>query len=685
MSHPMLNDRQRQAVGHTEGPLLILAGAGAGKTKTITERIVEIVKKGTDPRNILAVTFTNKAAKEMRERIVGRLEEEHIIEIGRANVDEVRGGASVLTEPYTKYGEEKTSSSDKEIRHIRTTERNPYHHVPVIKTFHSLGLMILSEQSQHAGLQKHPTILDSSDSLSIIKGAVEQLGLDPKVNDPSKIRSIISREKGDFVSLADYRKKVATAQMDIVASVWRVYDEELKRQKAVDFDDLIVRAVHMLEDHKEIRDYYQKRFMYVHVDEYQDTNGSQYAFVKLLVNPEKNNICVVGDTDQNIYSWRGANLRNILNFENDFAGTRTVLLEENYRSTGNILSLANKAIKKNTVRQEKNLFTSQGEGDKIEMLPAWDEGSEAEWVAERCKTLIGGGEKGENIAVLYRANFQSRVLEEAFIRANVHYNLLGTKFFERKEVKDVMSYLRGAINRASQPDLKRVFDTPKKGIGKTTVAKIFAGEEIPRASQLKVTAVYEFLDKIVETLSTEPLSHVIQMIIVDSGMEKEMLEGSGEDRERLENARELVSLTVRYDGQVGAEALTQFLEETSLQSDQDNDTEEKKGVRLMTIHASKGLEFDHVFVVGLEQDLFPHKNIGNRNRSKEEEEEERRLFYVAVTRAKKHLYLTHAELRTIFGQKQINAPSEFLDDVPEEIALHHDLYYKQGGGTVVYI
>lgn len=644
-SIPSLNERQKEAALHTEGPLLILAGAGAGKTKTITERIVEIIKQGTDPRAVLAVTFTNKAAKEMRERIVGRLEDEHIIE-----------------------------------------KENPYHHTPLIKTFHSLGILMLREQSERVGLPKYPTILDSADSLAIIKQALEKLSLDPKTHDPSKIRGIISREKSDFVSTEKYKAKVATAQMDIIASVWRLYEESLRAQNALDFDDLIVRTVTMLEEHAPIRHYYQERFKYVHVDEYQDTNQAQYELVKLLVNPLHNNICVVGDTDQNIYSWRGANLRNILNFEKDFEGTKTVLLEENYRSTGNILSLANTAIKKNTVRQEKNLFTSQGGGEKIEVAPAWDESSEAEWVARKSREVIERGEGGENIAVLYRANFQSRVLEEAFLKEGVTYNLLGTKFFERKEIKDVLSYLRAALNRDSLQDMKRVFDTPKRGIGKVTVAKLFAKEPLSGSAEVKVHTVFDFLDKIAVALETEPLSHVMQMIIVDSGMEKEMLEGSSEDKERLENARELVSLTVKYDDRSGIDVVQEFLEEASLMSDQDNDEKEKRGVRLMTIHASKGLEFNYVFVTGLEQDLFPHKNIGNRKRTKEEEEEERRLFYVAVTRAKKKLFLSYAELRTIFGQKQINAPSEFLNDVNEDIANYNDIYYKeQGGGTVVYI
>lgn len=645
MTHISLNKQQEEAVHHTEGPLLILAGAGAGKTKTITERIVYIVSKGISPAHILAVTFTNKAAKEMRERVMQRLEEDHAIE-----------------------------------------SFSPYSTLPIIKTFHGLGLMILSEHYMQAGLLKHPTILDQSDSLSIIKDAVEMLGIDPKMHDPAKIRGIISREKGDFTTQKNYEAKVATAQMDTVARVWRIYEEELRKQKALDFDDLIVRAVYLLKENQAIKEYYQKRFMYVHIDEYQDTNGAQYEMVKLLINPTTNNICVVGDTDQNIYSWRGANLKNIMNFEKDFSGAHTILLEENYRSTGNILHLANTAIAKNTVRKEKNLFTSQGEGEPIEIQPCWDEESEAQWIAKQAQRYIEEGVCGEDIAVLYRANFQSRVLEEAMLHAHVPYNMLGVKFFERREVKDVMSYLRSAINRESLADLKRVFETPKKGIGKTTIAKVFAHEELPKAAQQKIETVYSFLDKIVLLLETETLSDIIQMIIVESGLEKELLLGGSDDAERLENIRELVTITLKYGSALGRETLPLFLEETSLQSDQDNDTEEKKGVRLMTIHASKGLEFEYVFICGLEHDLFPHKNIGNRNKSKEEEEEERRLFYVAVTRARKKLFLSYAELRTIYGQKQINAPSIFLEDVPENIAQTNELYYKEhGGGTVVYL
>lgn len=636
-----LNERQKDAVGRTEGPLLILAGAGAGKTKTITERVVNIVKKGTDPRNILAVTFTNKAAKEMRERIFTRLEEEKLIE----------------------------------------TE-NPYRPLPTIKTFHSLGVMMLSEYGNLIGLPKFPTILDQGDTLSIIKDCLNSLGLDPKVHDPSKIRHVISKEKGDFTSAKDFEARVSNSSMDIIAKVWKLYEQKLKEQKAVDFDDLLVKAVFLLDTHEDVKNYYRNRFTYIHVDEYQDTNGAQYAMTKLLVG-EKKNICVVGDTDQNIYSWRGANLRNILNFEKDFQGAKIVFLEENYRSTNIILSLANRAIQKNKVRTDKNLFTKKEGGDLITLAPCYDEYSEADFIASKCKELIANETDPETIAILYRANFQSRVFEEAMIKHGVTYNLLGTKFFERKEVKDVISYLRAAYNRDSISDLKRVFDTPKKGIGKTTIIKLFAKEGLPKSAEMRIATVFRFLDLIVEKGKELTLSALLEMVIRESGMEKEMKEGGNEDKERLLNAYELVSLAEKYEGKVAEETIAEFFEESSLMSDQDNDTKEKKGVRLMTIHASKGLEFDTVFITGLEHDLFPHKNFGGKKRSEEEEEEERRLFYVAVTRAKKRLFLSYAELRTIFGQKQINARSIFLDDLDENETLFEELYYKTRGDPFV--
>ncbi len=642
MSTP-LNDKQKEAAEYTEGPLLILAGAGAGKTKTITERIVHIVQSGIDPRQVLAVTFTNKAAKEMRERIFDRLTEEGLIE-----------------------------------------QENPYRPLPVIRTFHSLGVLILSECGHLIGLPRFPTILDQSDTLSLIKECLHEIGADPKIHDPSKIRNMISREKGDFTTAKEFESKVMNAATEIVSRVWNLYEVKLKEQKGVDFDDLIVKAVYLLDTFPEVKDAYQKRFLYTHIDEYQDTNGAQYALTKLLVS-SKQNICVVGDTDQNIYSWRGANLRNILNFEKDFRGAKIVFLEENYRSTNIILSLANRAIQKNKIRTDKNLYTQKDGGELITLLPAYDEYSEADYIAKTCKSLIDEGKLPEDIAVLYRANFQSRVLEEAMLAHNVSYNLLGTKFFERKEVKDVLSYLRGAENRNSHSDLKRVFDTPKKGIGKGTVAKLFGGEALPKSAELRIATVYRFLDLIKQKSEELTLAQLLEMIIKDSGMEKELREGGEDDKERLFNVYELVSLASRFEGKKASEVLPTFLEEASLMSDQDNDNKEKRGVRLMTIHASKGLEFDTVFIVGLEHDLFPHKNIGGKKRSEEEGEEERRLFYVAVTRAKRKLYLTHTELRTIFGQRQINAPSIFLDDLEEGETLYEDLYYKERGGEdVVY-
>jgi DNA helicase-2/ATP-dependent DNA helicase PcrA len=653
-----LNEKQNEAATTLSGPLLILAGAGAGKTKTIVERVVNIVKSGVAPYNILCVTFTNKAASEMRERVIHRLVEEKIIE----SVDAGRDSFNQ----------------------------------PLVKTFHSLGLYILRRDGEALGLKKSFTILDTDDTKSIIKGYLNAHDIDTKMYEPAKIRNAISREKGDFKRVQDYRGKVANFHMDVTAGAWEAYEKSLKEQGAVDFDDLIVRTVELLRDHPSVRNKYINLFKYIHIDEYQDTNAAQYELCKLLVNHETQNICVVGDTDQNIYSWRGANLKNIMNFEKDYPKTKLITLEENYRSTQNILNLANASIKKNTVRKEKNLFTRAGTGELIEVMPAFDGESEAEKIAMTCNELIANGVNPSHIAVLYRTNFQSRALEEKMLNNGVPYTVLGTKFFERKEIKDILSYLKAAFNNTSQPDLKRVFETPKKGIGKTTILKLFANEPLPAAAQLKISKVFDFLNKIV-SLSEEgaKLSEILTYILVESGLEKELKDDGEEGLDRLANINELITLAEKYnnEGELSNEtfddSLEKFLEMSSLSSDQDTlnkkDGEEPYGVRLMTVHASKGLEFDYVFIAGLEQDLFPSKNFGAKNRSKEEEEEERRLFYVAVTRARKKLYLSYAEMRVIFGERNIATPSEFLEDLDDTNSTFHDIYYKSGGGKVVYI
>ena len=643
-----LNEKQLEAVQTINGPLLILAGAGAGKTKTITERVVNIIKSGVEPENILCVTFTNKAAKEMLERIIKRMEEEQLIE---------------------KYNLEKSIF-------LRNKK------LPTIKTFHSLGLLILKEFGKELGFQKNMVVLDSSDANQMVKNIIINMGLDPKVHDPSKIKNAISREKSNWQTIEDYSKKVASYNMEIIEKVWKLYEVELRKQSTADFDDLIIKSVELLKTNSLVRETLQNRWRFIHVDEYQDTNDSQYEFVKELVNKNTKNLCVVGDIDQNIYSWRGANLKNILHFEKDFEGAKVILLEENYRSTQNILSLANLSIQKNKARFPKNLFTNKNKGEEIEVCPCLDEKIESDFVAKKIKELQKKGVELKDIAILFRTNFQSRILEEAMIKNNISYNLLGTKFFDRKEIKDVLSYLRGSQNRNNLADLKRIFETPKKGIGKTTIAKIFSGEEssLPASALLKIQNVYDFLDKIDIELKNEQkkLSEILQMIIVDSKIEEELLSGGSEEKERLENIRELVSITKKFDDLKAIDALNIFLEETSLRSDQDDEDEKTEGVRLMTIHASKGLEFDYLFLVGLEQDLFPHMDIGNKKKSLEESEEERRLFYVAVTRAKKKLFLCYTELRTIYGEKKINIPSEFLEDVnelKEDEVIYNSVYY----------
>ena len=587
MAFETLNPQQKEAVLCTDGPLLILAGAGAGKTKTITERIRHMIKNGVTPSSILAITFTNKAAKEMRERVGKMLSEDPDIN-----------------------------------RPISSTER------PFISTFHSLGVHIIKEQSSKLGLKRHFTIFDRDDSKKAIKEALEKNDLDPKTHDVGKILSFISREKGRGQSSLEFGNRIERSSFsEIVEVVWREYENILKRDGALDFDDLLLKTATLLRNDKGVRDYYRTIWDYIHIDEYQDTNGVQYEISQMLVGP-KRNICVVGDIDQNIYSWRGADIKNILDFEKDYPDAKVILLEENYRSTKNILDAANSIIEKNVIRRKKTLFTSNSSGKKLGIFQGFDETSEAEFIASKVVQLIKDKTKPEEIAVLYRANFQSRVLEEAFMRHRLPYQLLGTRFFERREIKDILSYLKASLNRDSLADIKRVINVPTRGIGKTTIAKIFSGfqDELPSGAKNKIAIFYNLLDEIKETAETKNPSQTIQFIIKHSGLELEWKQGKAEDLERLENAYELASFAGKYDGLEPMEGVEELLKDSALQSDQDEMNEEKSAVRLMTVHASKGLEFDVVFVSGLEDGLFPHQKINEANITPSEAEEERRLF-----------------------------------------------------------
>src|SRR3989338_5073864 len=603
-----LNPEQKKAVTSIEGPLLILAGAGAGKTKTITERIGHLVHTGIAPSSILAITFTNKAAKEMRERIEQRFRDD-----------------KALNRPVSMF------------------ER------PFISTFHSLGVHILREQSREVGIKKYFVIFDRDDSKKAIKEALLILGLDPKTHDPARLIGIISKEKGQGNNARDYSANEEGGYFkNVVSQVWPEYEKILTRDNELDFDDLLLKTMNLLSSNQAVREFYQNIWKYIHIDEYQDTNRVQYRISKMLVGKNKN-ICVVGDVDQNIYSWRGADIKNILDFEKDYPDAKVITLEENYRSTQTILEAANRVIEKNKIRLKKNLFTTNSEGERISLFRGFDEADEAEFIAQRAAELIRKGAPPGEIAVLFRANFQSRVLEEAFMNHAIPYQLLGTRFFERKEVKDIISYLRAALNPDSLSDKRRIINMPARGIGKTTVLKIFSGDEssLPLSMKTKLENFKTLLKEIEKTATQKSPSETISFIIKMSGLEKEWKDGGDEGRARLENAYELSNFASGYDNESPGEGILNFLADAALQSDQDEMRDEKNAVRLITVHASKGLEFDIVFIAGLEDGLFParrasrsegggpHQRISEEMTKPEEREEERRLFYVALTRARK--------------------------------------------------
>ncbi len=625
-----LNARQKEAVETISGPLLILAGAGAGKTKTIAHRILHLVTNGIDPSKILAITFTNKAAKEMRERIMGLL---------RAN--------NGLNSPVSM-GQS-----------------------PFVSTFHALGVKIIKENSMLAGLPRHFTIFDRNDSKRAVKEALEELQLDPKQYEPGTLLNAISREKGNGVTVSEYIGKLTGGQQEFyqktVGHVWEKYEKILVKEKSVDFDDLLLKTFLLMKKNHQIREKYHATWEYIHIDEYQDTNKVQYELAMMLTGKDRN-IAVVGDIDQMIYGWRGADIQNILNFERDYSDAKIVVLEENYRSTQTILAAANNVIQKNVLRRKKNLFTKNGEGEKIGLFISYTEKEEARIIADSARDLIEKGVDPKEICVLYRANFQSRVLEEAFLNKNVPYQILGVRFFERKEIKDTLSFIKASLNKESSSDISRVINIPPRGIGKVTMIKILAGqkESMPPAMRIKVSQFFDLLDRIKSVVTTNKPSDTIKYILRETGMENMYKNGSAEEQEKLENLRELATVATQYDSLTPEEGIEALLSNAALATDQDELEKDHDAVKLMTVHASKGLEFDYVFIAGLEQDLFPHQRIGKDEISQSEAEEERRLFYVALTRARKKVFLSYAQLRTIYGAQKVNSPSEFISDIGDE-------------------
>lgn len=616
------NRAQEEAILTQSGPVLIVAGAGSGKTMVLTHRISHLIEGGVKPDSILAITFTNKAADEMKSRVFSLL------------------------------GEKRGFSS------------------PWIGTFHSFCVFVLRNSGQAIGINRNFSILDEEDSLSVIKEIIKEFSLDPKKFEPKKIRNIISRRKNEMQAADDWEVGSGRTFGKILGEVWRKYEEWLLRIKALDFDDLLLKTVVLFTKHPDILRDWQEKFEYIHVDEYQDTNLVQYHLVKLLAQKYRN-ICVVGDIDQAIYSWRGADFRNILHFERDWPDAKIITLEENYRSTKLILDAANAVIVKNKARLAKNLYSQKLSGPKITLFEAANEEEEARLIAGMSREMIRGGINPRDIAVLYRTNFQSRIIEEKMLQENISYQVIGVKFYERKEIKDALAYLKSSINREDMLSLKRIINFPPRGIGKVLLVKILSGEGLILKEKIKKDELFVILDELKKDIEAEKASAAIKILIKKSGLEDYFDDGTEEGEIRLSNIRELVTLARRYDPQNPPEGILKLLEDAALMSDQDTIKKEENSIKLMTVHAAKGLEFKVVFVAGLEEGLFPHAGSDSDGED-QKNEEERRLFYVALTRAKEKIFLSYAIFRTIFGERRINMPSKFISDIPENLLEHPD-------------
>ncbi|OUZ31367.1 ATP-dependent DNA helicase PcrA [Enterococcus faecium] len=639
-----MNPRQKEAVLHTDGPLLLMAGAGSGKTRVLIHRIAYLIEeKEVNPWNILAITFTNKAAKEMKERV---------------NAILASGGEDVW-----------------------------------VSTFHSMCVRILRRDVDFIGYNRNFTIIDSSEQLTLMKRILKELNIDPKKYDPRSILGTISQAKNSLQTPQDFTKMQGSYYEEIAAKCYAAYQKELQYNQCMDFDDLIMNTIRLFEEHPDSLTYYQNKFHYIHVDEYQDTNHAQYTLVNLLAGRFRN-LCVVGDADQSIYGWRGADMQNILDFEKDYPDAAVILLEQNYRSTKNILSAANQVIENNSNRKPKNLWTENKEGNKITYYRADNERDETRFIVDRMQEEIRSNHRNYgDFAILYRTNAQSRVMEETLLKANIPYKMVGGhKFYDRKEIKDILAYLNVLANPQDSISFERIVNSPKRGIGPGSIEKLrsFASlHEWPLLEAAQNVDLANIGGKAGQQLGAfgEMIQEVTQMIpyLTVTELTKEVLDRSGyledlkiqntlEAQARIENLEEFLTVTQEFDKQfeqqneedadAPEEKLTVFLNDLALVSDIDNLEEDASQVTLMTLHAAKGLEFPVVFLIGLEEGVFP---LSRALMEESELEEERRLAYVGITRAEEALYLTNAFSRTLYGRTQYNRPSRFVEEIDQEL------------------
>ncbi|CAK8053609.1 DNA helicase PcrA [Eupransor demetentiae] len=652
-----MNDKQAKAVQITEGPLLIMAGAGSGKTRVLTHRIAHLIEDlDVAPWRILAITFTNKAAKEMRERI-GQL------------VDPELAGSIWVS------------------------------------TFHALAVRILRRDGEVVGLSRNFTILDTSAQRTLIKRVINDLDLDTNQYDPRSVLGKISNAKNEILTPKDFAQQAANYYDETIAEIYKNYQQALKQAQSVDFDDLIMLTIELFKAAPDVLKRYQDQFRYIHVDEYQDTNDAQYQIVHMLADGWKN-LAVVGDADQSIYGWRGANMNNILNFEKDYPNAKTVMLEQNYRSTQNILDAANEVINNNNERVPKKLWTEQGNGDKITYYRAQTERDEANFVLAQIQKLRKAGGSYSDFAVLYRTNAQSRGMEEALVKSNIPYTMVGGhKFYERKEILDIMAYMSLIANPDDNAAFERIVNVPKRSIGGTTVDHLHAfanrlgvsylkaidsielAPEIRTAAASKLLSFAEMIHNLHQQAQFLSVTELADLVMDQSGYRKSLSgKTDPESQSRLENLDEFLSVTKEFDDKYDADdpdavdPLTDFLGSTALMSDLDNLEDDDGAVTLMTLHAAKGLEFPVVFLIGMEEGIFP---LGRASQDDDQLEEERRLAYVGITRAMKKLFLTNAYSRLLYGRTQANQPSRFIEEIsPEHIQTEYSAASGSQAGPV---